>query len=178
MVTIDSILNIIPALSLSIALIYYALNLQNQNKTRKAQLTMSFYIHVTRREFWEQWVNVMYHQPFETIEEWDENYGPVTNPEAATDFFTTKQVFEGAGILLKEGVIESELLFRYLPKIIIRSTWERFEPWVTGIRASYNDPMFGGMFEYFYKETMRLYPDIQHPRFEDNPDGPTLKKVQ
>ena len=68
--------------------------------------------------------------------------------------------------------------FRYLPKIIIRSTWERFEPWVTGIRASYNDPMFGGMFEYFYNETMRLYPDIQHPRFEDNPEGPTLRKVQ
>jgi len=178
MVQIEYLPIVLTGLSITASIIYYSSVLRNQNKMRKDQLAMNFYTHVTRREFWGQWVEVMFHQPFETLEEWDSKYGPIGNKEAATDFYSTMQVFEGAGTLLKENVIETDLLFRYLPKIIIRSTWERYEPWIKGIRIAYNDPMFGGMFEHFYNEAMRLYPNIKHPRIEENPEGPTLKKVQ
>jgi len=178
MVTFETVVEIVPVIGLTIALLYYAMNLRNQNITRKAQLTMNFYTHVTKREFWQQFINVVFHQQFKTIEEWDEKYGPQENPDAATDLYTTMQIFEGAGTLLKEGVIEADLLFRYLPKIIIGTAWERYEPWITGLRASYNDPMFGEMFEYLKDEAKKQYPDIKKPRFEDTSDSPILKKVR
>ncbi|UCH02175.1 MAG: hypothetical protein JSV20_10310 [Candidatus Bathyarchaeota archaeon] len=78
---------------------------------------------------------------------------------------------------MKEGVIEPKLLFKYLPTVIVRASWEKFKSWVETIRIAYNDPEFCDLFEHLYKEAARLHPNIKNPRF-DTPDGkPSLIKV-
>ena len=163
MVDIQTVVYVIPLLAFTVSLIYYGLNIRNANIARKSQLTMNFYQTVTNRDFWGPWTNIMYQTEFNTFEEWGEKYGPSVNPKEAVDLYTVMQVFVGAGTLLKEGVIEPELLFKYLPQMIIPASWTKLKTFVEGIRVRYNDPKFGEMFEYLYTESMRLHPNLVVP---------------
>ena len=163
MIDLQTIVYVIPLLAFSLSLIYYALNIRNANISRKSQLTMNFYQTVTNRNFWDPWTNIVFQTEFTTFDEWSEKYSPTVNPKAAVDLYTVMQVFVGAGTLLKEGVIEPELLFNYLPQMIIPQSWTKIKPFVEGIRRRYNDPEFGIMFEYLYTESMRLNPNLIVP---------------
>jgi len=155
---------IITGLGLTVSILYYAFTLQNANKTRRAQIAMSFYSHVTRKEFWGQWVRVLFTQNWTTFQEWDEHWGPLVNPDAATELYTVVQMFVGAGAMLKEGVIEAETLFQYVPQLTIMQTYERYNPWIMGLRDAYNDPEFAKMFDYLVEEAKRLHPNVGNPR--------------
>ena len=177
MIQIEYLPIVLTGLGIIVAIVYYTLTLRNANKTRKSQLTMNFYTHVTDFNFWKPWTYVVMNYHFTTFQEWDEKYGPTTNPEAAAEFYTVIQIFEGAGTLLKEGIIESKLLFKYLPAVIIRTSWEKYRLWINGVRVAYNDPEFGDMFEYLYEEAKRLYPDIKNPRMDNPERKPSLIKL-
>ena len=55
MVDTQTILQFIPAVSLSIAAIYYMLILRNQNRTRQAQLFMQLFQHNMTKEWMKDW---------------------------------------------------------------------------------------------------------------------------
>jgi hypothetical protein len=173
----ETVLNIVPAVGVIVALVYYAMNVRNANITRKSQLAMNFYTHVTKKEFWEQWTRVLFYQHYTSYQEWDQKYGPTTNPEAAGEHYTVCQMFVGAGTLLKERVIEPRILFKYLPQATVRTSWEKFKSWIEAIRIAYNDPEFCDMFEYLYEEAKRLYPHVKNPRFDNPERKPSLIKL-
>lgn len=177
MVSFELLAIILTGLGLMASILYYTSVLINANKTRKSQLAMNFYTHVTDINFWKPWTYVIHYYHFSTFEEWDEKYGPTTNPDAAAHFFTVMQMFVGAGTLLKEGIIEPKLLLKYLPTTTIRTSWEKYELWIAGIRTAYNDPEFGDMFEYLYKEAARLYPNVKNPRMDNPERRPSLIKL-
>ena len=164
MVDVQTIALVLTGLSITASIIYYASNLRNANKTRRAQIAMSFYSHVTNKEFWGQWTRVLFQQNWTTFREWDEGWGPLVNSEAATEVYTVVQMFVGAGAILKEGVIDAETLFQFLPQLTIRVSYDRYRPWIEGLRMAYNDPEFAKMFDYLLDEANRLYPDIGNPR--------------
>jgi hypothetical protein len=161
---IDYLPLVLTGIGLTASIVYYASILRNANKTRRAQIAMSFYSHVTKKEFWGQWTRVLFQYNFTTLQEWDENYGPLVNTDAATEVYTVVQMFVGAGAMLKEGVIDAETLFQYLPQLTIRVSYDKFRPWIEGLRERYNDPEFAKMFDYLLEEANRLYPNIGNPR--------------
>ncbi|MCW4040403.1 MAG: hypothetical protein NWE83_06595 [Candidatus Bathyarchaeota archaeon] len=162
---------IITAVGVIAALINYVITSRRSEQTqqialetRQAQLAMTFYTHVTKTEFWETWVRVMWHYNFTTVQEWDENWGPLDHPKEAAELYSVMQMFEGAGVLLKEGTIKHEILFDYVPAIIVNSSWMKLKPFVLGCRERYNDSQFGEMFEYLFHEVNRLRPGLKNPR--------------
>jgi hypothetical protein len=162
---------VITAVGVIAALINYVITSRRSEQTqrialetRQAQLAMTFYTHVTKKEFWGTWVRVMWHYNFTTIQEWDENWGPIDHPEEATELYTVMQMFEGAGVLLKEDTIKREILFSYLPTLTTIVSWTKFKPIILGLRERYNDPTFGEMFEYLFNEAKRYRPGMRNPR--------------
>lgn len=50
MVTLETILDAVPALGIIVALVYYTLTIRNQNRTRQAQLFMNIYSQMSTKE--------------------------------------------------------------------------------------------------------------------------------
>ena len=66
------------------------------------------------------------------------------------------------GSILKDGIIDSELVFNiYSPNMIIW-TWEKFKPLVDMNRKMLNHSEYLGNFEYLYELTCEKYPSIVH----------------
>jgi len=78
MVDTQTILQFIPAVSLSIAAIYYMLILRNQNRTRQAQLFMQLFQHNMTKEWMKDWWELMQMQ-WDDIEDFYEKYDSSVN---------------------------------------------------------------------------------------------------
>ena len=51
MVTFETVLDVVPAVSVAVALVYYGLQIRNQNKARQAQLYAQIYDEPLYRQF-------------------------------------------------------------------------------------------------------------------------------
>ena len=153
---------IVSVLGLAASITYYAIVLANSNKTRQSQIAMNFYTHVTRKEFWKQWANVLYLHEIHSFPQWAAKYGP-NDTEASSDLFAVMQMFVGAGVLLKKKIIDPVELFTYLPHVTLPMTYLKVRPFIMGMRETYNDPLFGIEFENLYNEAIKLYPDMVIP---------------
>ena len=64
------------------------------------------------------------------------------------------------GIMLKEGTIDAEMVFKiYSPHSVMRA-WEKMSPIFIVARESRNMPEHREGFEYLFNEAKRMYPDI------------------
>jgi hypothetical protein len=169
MVTVDTILQVIPAISVSIAAIYYALTLRKAEKdrqttidTRQAQLFM---------QIREKWDIDMIRRRFEIMSwEWDdyhdfiEKYGPDTNPDAWSKLISMGQFFEGIGVLVKRGFIDPALVDDLLSGPIIQF-WEKTEPFFVEMREVMKWPQAGEWLEYLYNQIKPIVVQ-QHPELK------------
>jgi hypothetical protein len=140
----------ITAVSIAIAAVYYMSVLRNANRTRQAQLYIQIFDKLNTKEFIRTWIEVMYHQDYKDAEEWENKYGPTTNPEAATKLFSVGMLYETIGMLVSEKLIDPGLVFAENPWAAVE-TWEKLEPVVRGIRKI-SDPKFWDSFEYLATE--------------------------
>ena len=109
MVLFDSIITVVPAVSLSIALIYYAMNLRNHNKTRQAALIMNLYETYRSPEFRLKQTTIQ-NQEYKDFNDFWTKYGSETNPENWAVWLSVAGFFNGVGVLLKKGLIDFALV--------------------------------------------------------------------
>jgi hypothetical protein len=138
LVSLQTVLQVIPAISVSIAAIYYALTLRRAEKdrqttieTRQAQLFM---------QIRDKWDMNMIRRRFEIMSwEWDdyndfiEKYGPDTNPDAWSNLISMAQFFEGIGVHVKRGFINPALVDDLLSGPIMQF-WEKTRPFFVEMR--------------------------------------------
>ena len=68
--------------------------------------------------------------------------------------------YQNLGLLLKEKMVEPELLFQVFSPRSIMKFWERFEWHESLLRERANDPDHYEAFEYLYNEAKKRFPDI------------------
>jgi hypothetical protein len=71
------------------------------------------------------------------------------------------------GVLLHEGLIEPDLVFRLLGPLVVQQ-WKKWSSIIEEIRVRENVPENLVMFEYLYREMRKLreqmnYPEIKYP---------------
>ena len=115
-----------------IALVYYTLTIRNQNRTRQAQLTMSLYEAYRSPEFRKNWGEVM-DQEYTDFDDFWGKYGGQVNREAWSNWQSVAAYFHGIGVLLKEGLIDINLLDQLLVNIVFVS-WHQMGPILLGFR--------------------------------------------
>jgi hypothetical protein len=146
MVNFDSILYILPAMSMAIALVYYTMNLRNAQKTqrhaqetREAQLFMQIFNQYTNQQVMELSIEIMAQWKWETYEEFYEKYGPVSKPVEYAKFLKLVNFFEGIGILQKRGLIDINLVNDLMGDPLIW-VWEKISPVIDGLREQTQSP--------------------------------------
>jgi len=158
MVSAEAVLQIIPAISVSLAAVYYALNIKHQRETRQAQLFMGLYETYRSQEFREKHSEII-QQEWADYDDFVEKYGSETNAEAWTRWMSVGAYFNGIGVLHKRGLLDIALVEELLANAVFIS-WIRMEPIIKGWRE--RDRRFEGGrsdkydffhgFEYLYNE--------------------------
>jgi hypothetical protein len=159
MVSVEQILYIIPILALAASIFYYGMILRNaENAKRREQLFLR--IQSADLSYSKAWTNVIFKKA-PTREEWKKVYDPVNNPELFAEMIFIQARFQSLGVMLKEKIIEPDLLYKiYTPNSIL-VTWEHYRPNFLARREETNDPNLWSEFEFLYNETKKRFPNIK-----------------
>jgi hypothetical protein len=145
----------LPAFALVVAATYYYINATNTIKQRKAQLLMNLHTQFRDKDFLDRWTEKFYHWEWKDFDDYLEKYGPSTNINAFASYTSTCAFFEGIGVLVKNKLVELELVeeLMYSP---ICMMWEKTEEITKGFREHYDSPDFWEWYEYLYDELQKL----------------------
>ena len=138
MVDIQTVSIVFASASVVAGVIYYALQIRNQNKMRQTDLTMRLYQQLGSKEFMNYWAQAI------TREEKD--YNEYVKKQGVVELLQVSTYFEGVGILLHRKLLDIDMaidLFGEPIKII----WEKNEPI---LKEMHSDKCF--WFEYLYNE--------------------------
>jgi hypothetical protein len=123
MVSLEVIAILLSGISISASLFYYSNVLQNANKTRQAQLFMDLYRTYRDPVFRKQY-NEILNMRSTDFDDWWNKYGEQNNSEAWTTFQTVASYFNGIGVLLKQGLINIEMIEELLGPTVFMA-WMR-----------------------------------------------------
>ena len=85
--------------------------------------------------------------------------------ESQVNFEFVQHKYNTVGLLLKEKMIDPNVLYQIKGPRRIMMVWEMIEQIIQDYRELYNEPSFLEPFEYLYNETKKRFPDtITRPR--------------
>lgn len=170
MVSIESLLNIIPALGVMIALVYYSMTLRYTTKARQRELIF-LRAQGYSKEYSRAYADVYNMQDWVDAGDWQRKYGITINPEAWANHVFILQVFNMAGLLLKEKEADPDLIFRLYTPFAIIPIWEKFETVIRDQREMSGYPEHYEPFEFLYNEAKMRYPEISLKSIEERRQG-------
>jgi len=178
LVVLQSVSYIAGAIGVAIAAIFYVLNLKinqrNQElmlksqeqsvkaqqqtlETRQAQLFLQLYDTYHDKDWVAALHNAIYYTDFKDFDDWWENFGP-SNPEKFQSFDCLSHTFEGAGILVRRGLIDPSLVDDLVSEEFL-GYWEKFGPLIKEIRKKDNNPHICENQEHLYDLLKQKHPD-------------------
>jgi hypothetical protein len=83
------------------------------------------------------------------------------NPEATTKLFAIGNMFNSAGKMVKDGLVEPEFIWQFHSPFSILLMWEKVKPLVDKWREIWNDSSVWESFEYLYDITKNKHPDVK-----------------
>ena len=167
-VTYQMVLNTIQTIALVVGIIYYLTIMRNAQKTREltlrsqenatetrqAQLFMNIYDTYSSKQYQKDRERMFMIWEYEDYDDFFRKYGPDVAPDehAIWDMFCSH--FEGIAVLVKRGLIDSELVYDLMYSSII-FFWEKFETVLLGLRERHGPRAWEDL-EYLYNEMKRL----------------------
>jgi hypothetical protein len=163
MVTLSDLWNIVPTLSVVIALVYYAATLRSIDKTRMRDL-VSQRLQVASTEYYKILQDVRMMVDWETPEEFYSKYHYTVNPQAFAKIEYMLNLYSSVGILHKDGIISLEWIFQLYPPYTTIGIWEQFKPYILKARETMKDPDWLKPYEDLYNEARKIYPNTSNMR--------------
>jgi len=159
MVDIQTISIVIASASVVAGVTYYALQLRHQArarqdmvKARQADLLMRLHSAFSTKEMVEAALKYMSSE-YKDYDDFVEKYGlPFAEGQVQTVFFMIGMFFEGIGILLKNKLVQLDLV---TDLFAVEMLWLKMKPLAEGLRKQTNNPHFGEWFEYIYNEMQK-----------------------
>jgi len=149
---------IVSVLGLAASITYYAIILNNANKTqqqqletRQANLFNSLYNAFLDEKMFDIIWELHLGYEYEDYDDFMAKYGPETDYEAFKKFHRFFAHLEGMGIYIKQGLISAELIDDFMSSDIC-TLWEKFEKYFKESRIVNNDPLFFEHVEYLYNQ--------------------------
>ena len=161
MVTLENVLNVIPALSVAIALVYYAMTINNQNKTRQAQLFMQLFSNYIKKDVLGIGQELL-QMEWTDFEDFSRKYDSSVNLENFEKRYSYWSYFDGIGMLLKKGLVDREMIYYLTGGYEAYWHWEKFKDVIYETRVRLDHPDLLVMFEYLADETKKMRLRRQH----------------
>jgi hypothetical protein len=163
MVNIETVSIILTGIGIIIAFGYYTLTVQNQNRTRQAQLFMQIYNRWTDTDFNENYIEII-NREWDDYDDYYRKYGGGAHPRETAKQRTIGQYFEGIGVLVYRNLIDVSLVDDLMSSLLF-SFWEKYGPVIKMRREASNTPQILEWTEYLYAE-VRKVAERQHPEFK------------
>ena len=154
-----SVVNLAELIVLTIGVSIAIYELRNIGKNRKLELLLKHTEMLHAGEMPIKYTDAI-GQQFDTYEEWQEKYGPLANPEAYSSLMTLVGYTNTYGLILKEGLLEADLLYQLWTPTTALSVWHRAEPVIKAWREKYKDHNLYAPFEDLVEDIKRRYPEI------------------
>ncbi len=158
MVDTQTVSILFAGMSIAASILYYAQVLRNTGKARQRELIFlrfqSFPL-----EWSKAWTNVIFNGG-NSLEDWQQYFNPTEKPENFADMLFLQTRYQNIGLMLKEDVIDPDLLFNIYQPRSIMVAWEHYEPNIRYRREVTNNPKLLEWFEYLYLEVKKRAPHI------------------
>jgi hypothetical protein len=90
------------------------------------------------------------------------------SPESRSSFNYLQDRYNNIGIMLKEKIVDPDLLYQLFPPLQTIAFWERIEPIIKDYRERTNDTMYNAALEYMYNDAIKRFPNLKRrTRIED-----------
>jgi len=149
MITLDQVIYFLPLLGITVSILYYTMVLRNANRTRAAQLFMSLHNEMSSMEGLSRFLDTMYME-WDDYADFERKYGSDNNPKAYLQRSTLWNAFNNFGVLLKNGLIDPEMIYDAAGGSIIMS-WEKWRPIIIEQRIRYMGPNYLEHWEHLVK---------------------------
>ena len=167
--TINLLVQIVGVSSAAIATVvgvrsYIVLNKRAQEtrdrelETRQAQLFMPLYAYYSQTEFPRNLHNIYVKWKWTDPEDFFEKYGPEADMDAWSQVQSMGNYFRGVGVLLKDGLVDSRMVYDLLYSPITMY-WDKIESIAKEYRVKYNQPESFMFIDYLYNEMMKIESD-------------------
>ena len=113
---------------------------QQQNlETRQAQLFMGIFQTTTTKEWVSTTEEMIHVWKWRDFEDYDAKYGELTNIEATGKLNSVLGYWNGVGVLVKRGLIDSDLIYD-MKRLTVIELWDKFSPIILEWRRRYSAP--------------------------------------
>ena len=160
MVGITEISAIVAAAGVLVGVVYYVLDMRNQNKVRQMDMIMRLYSYYCSEEYSKASGRYMATE-FKDFEDFQQKYGVVGEHPVTTALYIVLTFFEGVGVLLKRKLTNIELLHELFA---VKMHWKKIEPIIEDVRKHFEEPRLFESFEYLYNETEKYEKRLQQSK--------------
>ena len=101
-----------------------------------------------------------------------EHFDIETNPEGWANYIYIGTRYQNIGLLLKEGLIDPDLVFEIFNPMVIIQLWEKIRVVEFETRIRNKHPKHYDAFEYLYDEAKKRFPDITPTNPSYDPSNP------
>ena len=152
---------IVAAAGVLVGVVLTVIELRNLVKQRKSDLLMRLHLAFSTKEMVEAAQEYMSTE-YKDYEDFVEKYGsPFAKGQVQTVFLMIGNFFEGIGVLLKNKLVEIELVTELFSVEIL---WLKWKPVVEGLRRQTNSPQHYEWFEYLYNEVKKRQQKLQQSK--------------
>ena len=149
MVDIQTVSIVIASASVVAGVVYYALELRGQTRTRHADLVMKLSSIYGNAEMVKALLDI-YSLQFKDYDDFVKKYGKPSNENPIfQSIIMVSWHFESVGWLVHERIVDANAVRQTSTAIYI---WEIIAPILKGLRRELNQPEAGKWFEYLYDE--------------------------
>jgi hypothetical protein len=163
----------VAATGVLVAAVYYVMNMratrktqelaleaqQQSAETRQTQLFMQLLVLYDNKDFMNDYAVIAYDMQYDDLDDWVKKYGAKEARQCWASWARVGRFFDGAGILVKRGLIDSDLVVEEMREQILL-TWDKVKPWVYEIRVKMRSPHTWENFEYLAGEARKKHPDF------------------
>ena len=152
---LQSLSYIAAAVGVCMAAVYYAMTLRNQNQTRQAQLFIQL-----SEQFWnkealeDNWK--LLEMEWKDLDDFYRKYDSSVNVKNFAMRWHLWYSMDTAGLLMKKGLIDREMVNYLMGGYWGLWTWKKFEDIIKHQRARNNMPELGIWFEYLANEMAKM----------------------
>jgi len=153
-ITVQTIGVLVAASSVLIGVVYYILQMKEQNKNRQAQLFMQIYNHYLDRISDDEMD--VFPMKYNGYDDFMEKYGWDTNPDGWRKFSRFLSYTEGMGTLVKRGLIDASLVYD-INGGLVKWYWEKAKPFWVEFGVRHGVTHVAPFTEYLYERLMPMY---------------------
>ncbi len=152
MVDVETVSIVVAAVSVVIGVVYYAIELRHQTRTRDTDLVTDLFAFMNNREFQEAYGQIM-SLDFIDYNDFVSKHGSMISHNPLTvNLRMVLGFYEQLGLLYNRKLVDIKLV---VDLFSIRRPWEKMRPLVIGLRKEINQRDTYEWFEYLYNETQK-----------------------